>query len=278
MEQVIKSINRKLLAMRYADNTRKTYLSNIKSFIWFHRSTPINELSELHVRPYIDDLVRKKVSRSAQNVAINSLKFYFEKVLNQDVKYYYWERPKKALTLPIILDKSEVSAIIKSTNNIKHKAMLSLLYSAGLRVGELLAIKINEVDSRRMVLIISQSKGAKDRLVPLSAKVLDMLRTYYKAYKPKTFLFEGQGAPHKPYSQSSVRKIVTTATKKAKVTKKVKTHSFRHAYATHLLEAGISLRHIQLILGHSSSKTTEIYTHVSNVSLAAIISPIDDIL
>jgi integrase/recombinase XerD len=178
--------------------------------------------------------------------------------------------------LPNVLSKEEVKGILESLQNTKHKAMLSLIYACGLRRGELLRIKPQDILSDRKLLHIKQSKSKKDRIVPLSDKLLEMLREYYKTYKPKVWLFEGQQAGE-PYSEKSLESVLKQAVSKASINKPVTLHWLRHSYATHLLESGTDLRYIQELLGHNSSRTTEIYTHVSNKSIQQIKSPFDDL-
>jgi len=174
------------------------------------------------------------------------------------------------------LSKEEIKLILNSPKNIKHKAMLCLLYSCGLRRSEILNLKITHVDSKRKLLIIKQAKGKKDRVVPLSEKIIFQLQEYYKLYRPKIWLFEGQ-YPGEQYSERSLASVLKQALSIAKIKKPVSLHWLRHSYATHLLENGTDLRYIQEILGHKSSKTTEIYTHVSTKSLQNIKSPFDDL-
>lgn len=185
-------------------------------------------------------------------------------------------RPKSERLLPNVLSKAEIKSILTALVNIKHQTMLSMIYSCGLRRSEMLNLKPADIDSKRQLVIIRQAKGRKDRIVPLSANILVMLRNYYKAYQPKTWLFEGQLAGEK-YSEKSLQCIIKQAVNKANIKKPVTLHWLRHSYATHLLEAGTDLRYIQEILGHRSSKTTEIYTHVSTKNIRNIKSPFDDL-
>ena len=201
---------------------------------------------------------------------INSIKFYYEIVQGMPNRFYEIERPIKDQTLPKIISKEEVKSIIRNTNNLKHKCIVSLLYSAGLRRGELLNLKITDIDSKRMVITIKQAKGNKERLTVLSKTVLEDLRLYFSEWKPKIYLFEGNN--NQKYGSTSVLKIVKNAAIKAKINKTVTPHMLRHSFATHLLEAGTDLRYIQVLLGHSSSKTTEIYTHVAINNIKTIIS------
>jgi integrase/recombinase XerD len=178
--------------------------------------------------------------------------------------------------LPNVLSKQEVKAILGASLNIKHRAMLSLIYSCGLRRGELLNLKPTDIDSNRGLLIIRQAKGKKDRIAPLSAKTVEMLRDYYRTAKPKKWLFEGQ-VPGQQYDDRSIQLVLKNSLIKAGIKKPVTLHWLRHSYATHLLEAGTDLRYIQEILGHKSSSTTQIYTHVSTRSIQNIVSPFDDL-
>jgi len=227
-----------------------------------------------HVYAYHQLLIKqKKISRSTQNQSINAIKFYLEQVLGRDRQYFKLERPKKTKTIPEVLSEEEVAIILKATDNLKHKAILTTIYAAGLRVGELLNLKISDIDSHHMRIWVREGKGCKDRLTTLSPHLLKLLRVYYKRYRPQEYLFEGpQGSP---YSPTSVRKILARACSRAGIRKKVRPHTLRHSFATHLLEQGTNLRYIQQLLGHTSVKTTEIYTHVSSKNLQTIHSPLD---
>jgi len=166
--------------------------------------------------------------------------------------------------------------ILNAHSNLKHKMMLSLIYSCGLRCGELLALQPVHIDSKRNIVLLKNSKGKKDRITPLSPKILEMLREYYVLFKPTTYLFEGAN-PGEPYSEKSLQSVLKQALKKVRITKPVSLHWLRHSFATHLLESGTDLRYIQELLGHNSSRTTEIYTHVSTKSIQQIKSPFDDL-
>ncbi len=187
------------------------------------------------------------------------------------------ERPKKEKKLPEILSKNEISKLLKAVKNLKHKAILYLVYSAGLRVGEVVKLKPTDIDSDRMLIHIIQGKDKKDRYTILSETALSILRQYVKVYKPEHWLFPGQH-PDKHLTERSVQKVFDNARIDAKIRKDVSVHNLRHSFATHLLEGGVNLRYIQELLGHSSSKTTEIYTHVTQKNLSNIISPLDTIM
>lgn len=218
---------------------------------------------------------QKKVSTSSQNQYINAIKFYFEKVLGREKGYYHIERPIQEFKLPKVLTEKEVSAIFNAVHNLKHKAMLLMVYSSGLRAGELINLKITDIDSEQMRVFVRGGKGKKDRVTILSQKALDVLRQYFKKYRPKEYLFEGQHGSK--YSDSSLRRVFISATSTAKISKKVTLHSLRHSFATHLLEKGVDIRYIQVLLGHNSSQTTEIYTHITHKGWEKIQSPLDNL-
>ena len=267
------SIKQKLKYKRYSPNTISTYVSCLEQFNRFIQKKGL-QINEATIYQYLMSLVEKGYSRSSQNQHLNAIKFYLEKVLKQESKAYYIERPLKKRKLPVVLSEKEIQLILSNLGNLKHKALLSLIYSCGLRVGEALNLKINDLDSDRMLISVRNGKGEKDRMVPLAPNVLKLLRTYYKQYQPSDYLFNG--AEQGPYSATSIRNVLKRAVYKSYIKKNVTPHTLRHSYATHLLEKGTDLRYIQVILGHSSVKTTEIYTHVSTKNLQAIKSPIEE--
>ena len=262
---------------RYSESTRKTYCAYFKDFQHYFRGKDIDILTVKDINEYILYLVNEwDISFSEQNQRINSIKFYYEQVLGRKKEYYELRRPLKSSTLPRILSKKEIKQMLDRTENLKHKCLLSLLYSAGMRRKELINLKPADVLSERKQIRIAQSKGRKDRYTLLSDTLLTDLRNYYKQYRPQTWLFEGNKAGKK-YSATSISKIMDKAANKAGIKRRVTPHMLRHSFATHLLEQGTDLRYIQELLGHSSSKTTEIYTHVSNSNLIGIKNPLDDI-
>lgn len=263
-----------LVRRRYSPNTIQVYTSFFKEFINYFPSTTLEHLGDEHIRKYQDYLVKvKKVATSTQNQAINAIKFYFEKVKGGERKVYHIERPIKEFRLPNVLSEEEVKAILMSVSNLKHKTMLYIIYSAGLRSGELINLKIEDIDSSQMRVFIRGGKGKKDRVTILSSATLDLMRKYYKVYVPKKWLFEGQQGNQ--YSPTSLRKVFSKSLKISGVTKKVTLHSLRHSFATHLLEKGVDIRYIQILLGHNSSQTTEIYTHITHKGWEKIQSPLD---
>lgn len=273
----IEQFSRWLQSRRYSDNTVKSYTDALKSFLLFHHEKRMEDLTNDDLIAYNNDYILKnEFSASYQNQVVNAVKLFFRTVENKRMDEALIHRPKREKKLPNVLSKEEVKLILNAHSNIKHKAMLSLIYSCGLRCSELLALKPVHIDSKRNILIIKQAKGKKDRIVPLSDKILALLREYYKAYKPKAYLFEGQNAGQ-AYDDRSLQQVLKQAMQKVGITKPVTLHWLRHSYATHLLENGTDLRYIQELLGHNSSKTTEIYTHVSTKSIQNIKSPFDDL-
>jgi integrase/recombinase XerD len=266
-----------LKSKRYSPNTIKTYVDAIRSFLKFYAAKPISEITNQDVITFNNEyILAKNYSASFQNQVVNALKLFFITVQNKTIDVDLVHRPKRPKLLPNVLSKEEVKLILNAHSNIKHKTMLSLIYSCGLRRSELINLKPTDIDSKRGIVIIRQSKGKKDRIAPLSPKILEMLREYYIGCKPKTWLFEGQ-IQNTKYDERSLSNVLKQALTKSNISKPVSLHWLRHSYATHLLESGTDLRYIQELLGHSSSKTTEIYTHVSTKSLQQIKSPFDDL-
>jgi integrase/recombinase XerD len=266
-----------MISKRYSDNTRKTYVEALKVFLKFHQPKPLSDIgAEDLIRFNKEYILQRGYSASYQNQVVNALKLFFQTIENRMLCIDSLHRPRREHRLPNVLSKEEVKAILSAPTNIKHRAMLSLIYSCGLRRSELLHLKPADIDSKRKLITIRQSKGKKDRIVPLSDKILDILRTYYQEHKPKLWLFEGQHAGQ-GYDERSLSEVIKQATKKAGIKKPVTLHWLRHSYATHLLESGTDLRYIQELLGHKHSKTTEIYTHVSTKSIQKIKRPFDDL-
>lgn len=258
----------------YSENSIRVYKN---WFVKFLSCFPDQKPSTIDKVQILDLLSRfrnsSKWSATSQNQLINAIKFFYEKVLNHPREVYELPRAKKPYQLPSVFSESEVLAIIKAANNLKHKTILCLAYAGGLRVSEIINMKLKDIDSKRMVLNLRQAKGKKDRIVMLSEKLLIMMRAYFKEYKPKEWLFEGAGGEQ--YSTRSISKLVIVCKAKAKVTKKGSIHAFRHSFATHLLEGGTDLLSIKELLGHNSLRTTMTYTHVSTKHINKIQSPLD---
>jgi len=274
-QQKVKEFENWLHSKRYSINTIGTYTDALKVFLRYYASKSISEITNADVIIFNNEYILKnKFSASYQNQVVNAVKLFFKTVENKTIETDKVHRPKREKVLPNILGKEEVKELLNKTSNLKHKAMLSLIYACGLRCGELLKLRHEHLDLKRNLLIIKQAKGRKDRITPLSGKILELLSTYYKTYQPKIYVFEGQVAGTM-YDDRSLQLVLKTNLQKTSIKKPVTLHWLRHSYATHLLENGTDLRYIQELLGHSSSKTTEIYTHVSTNNLQKITSPFD---
>ncbi len=266
-----------LKSKRYSTSTIKTYTESIHTFLLFFYTKSIQEIDNEDIIFFNNEYILKRnLSASYQNQMVNAIKLFFKTIQNRKLNIELIHRPKRPKTLPNVLSKEEVKAILDAHGNLKHRVMLSLIYACGLRRSELLNLKPTNVDSKRGLLLIKQAKGKKDRIVPISKTIIEMLRNYYKTYKPQTWLFEGQYKGEQ-YNENSLENVLKQALQKANITKPVSLHWLRHSYATHLLECGTDLRYIQELLGHKSSRTTEIYTHVSTKSIQNIKSPFDDL-
>jgi integrase/recombinase XerD len=266
-----------MVSKRYSENTVKVYCERLKLFFRFFKEKKIEEIVNSDLVDFNNRyILANGYSATLQNQVVNSLKLFYGRLEGVKLLVEQLERPRRSHPLPNVLSKEEVSTILQCIQNPKYRTMLSLIYACGLRRGELLNLKAQQVDSKRHLLIILNAKGNKDRVVPISDKVILLLREYYKLYKPAKWLFEGQ-TPGEQYSESSLQEVLKGALRKAKIRKPVTLHWLRHSYATHLLEAGTDLRYIQELLGHKSSKTTEIYTHVSEKSLLKIACPFDNL-
>jgi site-specific recombinase XerD len=264
----------KLKTLNYSYQTLKTYKAMFIDYINYYPENRPEELTKQHINDYIVYLVRKRnVTVSYQNQAINAIKFFYEKVLGRERETYYIERPEKEFRLPEVLSEEEVGSIFKNVDNLKHKSILYLIYACGLRISEALNLQLTDILSDRHLIIVRNGKGRKDRTTLLSRKLLEILRNYYKEYRPKKWLFESPEGGQ--YSSTSVRKILKKATIRAGVKRKITPHTLRHSFATHLLERGTDLRYIQSLLGHGSSKTTEIYTHITKKGVEKIVSPLE---
>lgn len=275
--QALRMIEQKLKLRGYSENTQRTYLNQFKEFLLFFKDTHPIDLTEVEIRNYLLYLIeQRKLSKSAQNQAINSIKFFYEKVLMQERKLYHLERPMKDKRLPEVLSQEEVMNVFEALDNLKHKTMLMLIYSAGLRRSEMLNLRIGDVDFNRSIVFIRGGKGHKDRQTVLSQNLIPLLQQYLNEFAPGFWLFEGPKGER--YSASSLQQIFKRAAKKAGVKKIVRLHMLRHSFATHLLESGTSTRYIQVLLGHESPKTTEIYAQVSRFALDKIQSPLDQMI
>ena len=269
----LNELKKELVLRKYSQRTIKPYLYHNREFLHFSKKNPF-KVSNEDIRDYMYHLANdKEVSTSTLNTAINALRFYYGEVLKRGFVYEI-KRPKKDKKLPVVLSQEEVSQILSSVNNIKHKTILMLVYSAGLRVSEVVKLKPADIDAGRRLIHVRGGKGRKDRYTLLSDVAMLSLSEYSDKYKPLKWLFPG-ARKEKHISTRTVQAIFEQARERAGIEKEVSVHSLRHSFATHLLEGGTDLRYIQELLGHKSSKTTEIYTHVSNRDLNKIKSPLD---
>ncbi|MFU8861897.1 MAG: site-specific tyrosine recombinase/integron integrase [Cyclonatronaceae bacterium] len=261
---------------RYSRSTITTYTSIIRAFHTALKGVDPDRLSDEDIGRYINKyFVQAGRSRSYQNQAVNALKLYYRTQFNRNIGLDVALRPKPERKLPNVLSQDEVRRLLTSFRNQKHKTIFYLIYSGGLRISEVTGLTLQDIDSSRSVIRIRNSKGAKDREIPLSAKALEQLRTYYREYKPREYLFEGQSGG--PYSTRSIQALFRRALKETGIRKKATVHTLRHSYATHLLENGTDIRIIQELLGHRSSKTTELYTYVSRQTKQKIPNPLDQL-
>ena len=268
---------KQLILMRYSESTVDTYTSQMRKFLQFIFPLTADDITEEVIERYLLYLIQsKQVSTSTQNQAINAIKFYLEKVKKGERKTYHFDRPRKETKLPTVLSEAEVFALFANVRNLKHRCLLMVIYSAGLRISELLALKKSDIDIDRKVIYVRGAKGKKDRVTVLSDVALEILRTYVQTHVTKVWLFEGWH--DRQYSERSVNNIIKRASKAAGIVKNVSPHTLRHSFATHLLESGTDLRYIQALLGHESSKTTERYTHVTTKGMAQIESPLDKMM
>ncbi|MFN4147786.1 MAG: tyrosine-type recombinase/integrase [Runella sp.] len=259
----------------YSPSTIQTYRNEFAQLLYLLKDKPVADLTPDRLRSYFLYCIEKlKLSENTLHSRINAVKFYFEQVLHRERMFIDIPRPKKKVILPNVLAISQVERLFAQLENLKHKTMIYLAYSAGLRVSEVVHLKIKDIHSERMVINIKGAKGKKDRTVPLSPGILELLRKYYKVYQPQDWLFEGQYEGD-PYSTRSLQSIFHRAKNAAKIKQEVTFHSLRHSYATHLHEAGTDIKLIQELLGHNDLKTTLRYTHVSKRTLENIKSPFD---
>lgn len=272
----LSKLQEQLCLKGYSENTIKVYSLSFAQLLYILKDHPVDSLSYEQLRSYLLYCRRDlKASENQIHSRINAIKFYFEQVLKQDKFLVDLPRPKKAHQLPKVLSVSDVRKILDVTTNLKHKLILKIAYGMGLRVSEIINLKITDIDSKRMQVLIERSKGKKDRYVNLPDSLLEDLRKYYTAYNPEKYLFEGVYGEQ--YSIRSAQEVFKSALKKAGINKPVGIHSLRHSYATHILENGTDIYFIKELLGHNDIKTTQRYLHVSKKDLVKVRSPLDDL-
>tara|TARA_R110002072_G_scaffold81680_3_gene186811 strand:- start:1847 stop:2965 length:1119 start_codon:yes stop_codon:yes gene_type:complete len=267
----------KMKLKNYSVSTIRSYQTNLEQFFGYFKNSDLATLTKEQIEGFIYELVQKyKISEQKQNMMINAIKSYYEHTLGQPREYYTITRPKRSSDLPDTLSEEEVLAIINSPKNIKHKAILHTIYSAGLRIGEVIRLRVKDVRSDDGFLFVKDSKGKKDRHTVLSPLLLDLLRNYYKVHKPSYWLFEGQDGGQ--YSKTSIQQIYRKAVKETGSNPWSTPHTLRHSFATHLMQRGVNIRYIQTALGHRSTKTTEVYTRVLSINSKTLKSPLDVIM
>lgn len=258
----------------YSASTIRTYSIEFAQLLYILGHFPVTDLQPNKLRDYLLYCIQTlALSENQIHSRLNALKFYFEQVLHMEKFFMEIPRPNKPTTLPKVLSEKEIQRLFDVTGNDKHRLMLQLCYGMGLRVSEVVGLRIADIDSQRMLVHVQSGKGKKDRYVPLPETILPQLRNYYKLFRPQTFLFEGQFGGQ--YAVRSVQAVFHQAMKKAKIRKKIGIHGLRHSYATHLLEYGTDMSFIQKLLGHNDIKTTEVYAKVANTHLAKVKSPLD---
>ncbi|MBP9152687.1 MAG: site-specific integrase [Flavobacteriales bacterium] len=260
----------------YSPNTENTYRNEFAQLLQLLGNVHVDTLDPERIRSYMLYCTTElKLSEAHLHSRLNAIKFYYEKVLKRDNFFVDIPRPKKHSTLPKHISQRDVKKLFECTENLKHNTMLKLCYGMGLRVSEIIGLKVTDIDSGNMQVLIQKGKGKKDRYANLPESLLEQLRQYFKEYRPKEYLFEGQYGGQ--YSARSAQKVFKDAMKRAKINKEVGIHGLRHSYATHLMEAGTDIGHIQKLLGHSDIRTTLIYAKVTDRDTKKVKSPLDSL-
>ncbi len=274
---VLPAMLQRLKLKAYSQSTIRTYLGEMSQLLHILKNIPADELTPEHLKRYLIYCLDKlRLTENTLHSRINALKFYYEQVLGKEKFFWDIPRPKKHFQLPKVLSKEEIAILLRAIRNVKHKTMIMLGYSCGLRVSEITSLKITDLDEYRRLLFIRKAKGKKDRIVSLSPVMLVMLREYLNSYKPREYVFEGQ-EPGAQYSIRSLETIIQEAKQRAGIRKAGSMHMLRHSFATHLLDKGTDVVFIQKLLGHNNIKTTLRYLHVTNKDILTILSPIEDI-
>ncbi len=273
-KQLLNNFYLYLKGKRYSKSTVQTYTFFVADFVNFHTEKPLEELTNRDVELFLEKVfIERNYAVSTQRQFISALKIFIIFHPQTKINELVLERPKKSRSLPNVLSQEEVLAIIQCTQNLKHRAILALIYSCGLRISELINLQLSDFYLERKQLIVKNGKGRKDRYVSLADSFIPLLSNYYHSYKPKIYFVEGQNGGK--YSSESVRQFLRKSCFKAQIKKRVTPHTLRHSYATHLLENGVDIRYIQSLLGHAKPETTMIYTHVKRKDLMEIQNPLD---
>lgn len=273
-KDLITKFLRILEVKRYSKSTQKTYIQAISQFLDYFSKKDPSELNHENIFRYVEHKIKdKEISFSTQKGIIGAIKLFYKHLYDKNIHIDYMYPDRREHKLPNVLAIEDLKKIIESINNLKHKTLISTIYSSGMRISEVLNLKISDIDSKRMMIRIENSKGNRDREVMLSEKLLVLLREYYKIYKPKKYIFEGQKSDM--YTARSAEQVFKNALKKTGIQKKASLHTLRHSYATHLIEQGTDIRIVQELLGHKNIKTTQLYTHITDIKKLKIRSPFD---
>ena len=267
---------REMQIRNYSERTISSYVASISKLAKFYNQ-PVEEITIDQFKDFLQHRITiDEVSVAMINQSISAFKIVQQDVLERDWETIKIKRPRREKKLPVVLSNGEIASMINITKNLKHRTLIVLAYSTGMRRSEIKKMKAEHIDSQRMQVHVVHGKGKKARYTILSTKALELLRIYYKAEKPSTFLFEPAGKKNVYLSDSTLNNIVKQAAKKARIKKNVSFHTLRHSFATHMLENGINLRIIQQFLGHTSIRTTSVYLHVAQIDPAMVRSPLDD--
>lgn len=273
-QRKIEMVRKKMATVRFSQSTIKTYTGMLESFFGYFKDKSTSEITSQDIESYNYNIVLKNgYSAVYQRQLISALKLFYNYFTESEIVPDDLVRPKQVKKLPTILSKEEILGLLVAAKNLKHCSILAFLYSSGLRVSELINLKLKDIDFDRMQIIVRMGKGRKDRVVALSTRMLGLLRNYINTYKPDTYLYNGQ--KQLQYTGTSIRKVMKRAAESAGIKKHVTPHTLRHSYATHLLESGVDLKYVQDLLGHSKPETTQIYLHLSNDKLLSVRSPLD---
>jgi integrase/recombinase XerD len=276
MTELRRRMIEELQLRNYSPNTITVYIRCVAQFAQHFRLSP-DRLGPEHIRQYQLFLVQqKKVSWALFNQTVCALRFFYHHILHRDWMIEHIPYPRHEDKLPVVLSPAQVAAVFEATPNLKHRTILMTIYAGGLRVSEVTHLRLSDIDSQRQVICVHQGKGRKDRQVMLSPKLLEVLRIYWKSYRPTVWLFPGESA-ERPVSSETVWRICRQAGAAAHLSKPISPHTLRHCFATHLLEEAIDLRRIQVLLGHRNLKTTARYLHVSNLAVRTTVSPLDQL-
>jgi integrase/recombinase XerD len=274
MTELRRSMLEELQLRNYSPRTVEVYIRCVANFAQYFKLSP-DRLGPEHIRQYQLFLVqRKQVAWAVFNQTVCALRFFYHHVLHRDWMIEHIPYPRHEEKLPVVLSPTEVAAVFQATRNLKHRTILMTIYAAGLRVSEVIHLRVADIDSQRQVICVRQGKGRKDRQVMLSPKLLELLRLYWKSYRPTGWLFPGK-PPERPITRETVFTICRQAGEAAHLSKRISPHTLRHCFATHLLEDATDLRRIQVLLGHRNLKTTAKYLHVSNLAVRTTVSPLD---